>query len=238
MPEYVRVCEPMECDFHRHMPPSVILAHCLSMMQCDFVRSGCGRGVLQKEYGAVWMINSMRIFQYSNICVGDAITYKTFPRIIDGKKYVFYIEIYRGAELILRFDTNFIAVREAERKIIPVRELERHWSGPAYETARTGLVMLVPDCEFTEVGGDTVRVSDCDSNHHMTSAGYLSMACDALGFWNGDPARLMREMQVDFLREVRPGTRLSFRTGAKDGKKYMQGVFPDGSIAFNVCCEF
>ena len=71
MAEYIRVVEPMECDYHRHLPPSAILSHCLSMMQCDFVRDGCGRGVLQQHHGAVWMISSMRIFQYSNICVGQ-----------------------------------------------------------------------------------------------------------------------------------------------------------------------
>ena len=64
-----------------------------SYMQCDFVREGCGRAVIQRDHGAVWMITSMRIIQHSNLRVGDIITYKTYPRIIDGKKYVFYLEI-------------------------------------------------------------------------------------------------------------------------------------------------
>lgn len=238
MAEYIRVVEPMECDYHRHLPPSAILSHCLSVMQCDFVRSGCGRGVLQRHHGAVWMISSMRIFQYSNICVGDTITYKTRPRVIEGKKYVFYLEIFRGAELAVRFDTNFIAVKEAERRIVPVEELECHWSDPPREAVSRNLRPIRPNCEFADAGGDTVRLSDCDSNHHMTSAGYLSMACDALGFWNGDEQRLMGMMQVDFISEIRPGTYVKFESGQADGVKYMRGLKPDGKIAFAAACEF
>lgn len=238
MAEYIRVVEPMECDYYRHMPPSVMLGHCLSYMQCDFVREGCGRAVIQRDHGAVWMITSMRIVQHSNLRVGDIINYKTYPRVIDGKKYVFYLEIYRGSELVAEFDTNFIAVEETRRHIIPVEELEHHWATPSRHTSERGLVRLHPDCEFTESGGDTVRMSDCDSNHHMTSAGYLSLACDALGFWNGGEDRLMKSIQVDFISEIRPGTFVTFLTGEKNGVKYMQGIKPDGKIAFTAACKF
>lgn len=238
MAEYIRVVEPMECDFYRHMPPSVILGHCLSYMQCDFVREGCGRAVIQKDLGAVWMITSMRIIQYSNLVVGDIITYRTYPRVIDGKKYVFYLEIWREGEKIAEFDTNFMAVREKERHIVPAEQLENYWATPSRKTDERCLRRLQIDFELKPAGGDTIRMSDCDSNHHMTSAGYLSLACDALGFWDGNENTLMRKMQVDFLSEVRPGTYISFMTGEKDGVKYMQGVKPDGKIAFSALCEF
>ena len=237
MSEYIRIVEPMECDFYRHMPPSVILSHCLSMMQCDFVRSGIGRGVIQTEHGAVWMISSMAIRQFEKLCVGDMIDYKTYPRIIDGKKYVFRIDIYKGLEKVIEFETNFIAVHETERKIIPVETLERHWSGPALIAERPYMPRLRPNCEFSETGGDRIRMSDCDSNGHMTSAGYLSLACDALGFWNNGE-KLMRFIQVDFLSEVRPGTYVKFETGEADGLKYMRGIKDDGKTAFIACCDF
>ena len=238
MPEYIRSVEPMECDFYRHMPPSVILSHCLSMMQCDFVHSGCGRSVIQKEHGAVWMISSMSIRQHDDLRVGDTICYKTFPRIIDGKKYVFRIEIFREDRLVVEFETNFIAVRERERKIVPVAELEKHWSGPAVLAAEPHLPPLHPGCPFVDAGGDRVRMSDCDSNGHMTSAGYPSMACDALGFWQSGESRRMRFIQVDFLSEIRPGTFVKFETGTENGLKYMRGIKDNEKIAFIACCDF
>lgn len=238
MAEYTRIVEPMECDYYRHMPPSIILAHSLSMMQADFVSCGIGRAVIQSEHGAVWMISSMVIRQFSNLCVGDTINYRTYPRIIDGKKYVFRLDIFRGCEKIVEFETNFIAVREKERKIVPVEELERHWSEKADIAERAYMPRLRPGCVFADAGGDTVRMSDCDSNGHMTSAGYLSMACDALGFWGGEEEKLMRMMQVDFISEVRPGTYVKFETGEENGIKYMRGVKSDGKIAFVAACEF
>jgi len=132
MAEYVRIVEPMECDYYRHMPPSVILSHCLSMMQADFVANGIGRSVIQAEHGAVWMISSMSIRQHKCLRVGDIIKYVTKPRVIDGKKYVFCIDIYRGDEKLVEFETNFMAVEERERKIVPVEELERHWNDRHY----------------------------------------------------------------------------------------------------------
>ena len=238
MAEYIRLVEPMECDYYRHMPPSVILSHCLSMMQCDFVRDGVGRGVIQANHGAVWMISSMRIIQYADLCVGDTITYKTRPRVVEGKKYVFYLEIFRGDELVVRFDTNFIAVREKERKIVSVAELEPHWSKPPREAESRMLRPLRPQCEFRDGGGDTVRLSDCDSNRHMTSAGYLSMACDALGFWSDDGSKRMKMMQVDFISEVRPGSYVKFEVGEENGLKYMRGIKDGDKLAFVACCDF
>lgn len=238
MSEYLSFVEPMECDYYRHMPPSVILGHCLSMMQTDFVKSGIGRAVIQSEHGAVWMISSMSIRQHSSLRVGDNIKYVTHPRIIDGKKYVFAIDIYREGEKVVEFETNFMAVAERERKIVPVSELERHWDGPPQMASQAHLPPLRPQCEFRSAGGDTVRLSDCDSNRHMTSAGYLSLACDALGYWSDGEERQMRFMQVDFRSEVRPGTYVEYEIGEENGLKYMRGIKEDKKIAFIACCDF
>ncbi len=238
MAEYIRIVEPMECDYYRHMPPSVILSHCLSMMQADFVANGIGRAVIQAEHGAVWMISSMSIRQHDCLRVGDIIKYDTYPRMIDGKKYVCRMDIYRGEDKIIEFETNFMAVQEKERKIVPVEELERHWTCPADIAMYRHLPPIKPGCEFREAGGDTVRLSDCDSNRHMTSAAYLSMACDALGYWENGEERQMRFMQVDFRSEVRPGTFVKYEIGEESGLKFMRGIKDGEKIAFIACCDF
>jgi len=237
MAEYERLVEPMECDYYRHMPPSMILSHCLSMMQADFVASGIGRGVIQAEHNAVWMISSMSIRQHDSLRVGDIIKYVTYPRLIDGKKYVFQIDICRGDEKVVEFETNFMAVEETQRKIVSVEELERHWDSPPRIADSSHLPALRPECDFRDAGGDTVRLSDCDSNHHMTSAGYLSLACDALGYW-GETERRMRFMQVDFRSEVRPGTYVKYEIGEENGLKFMRGIKEGEKIAFIACCDF
>jgi len=192
--------------------------------------------VLLSNVGAVWMINSMRIIQYDNLRPADEIVYKTFPRWIDKNRYIIYVEIYRGDELVIRFDTGYIPVHFQERKLVPIEKIEPLFKCPPGEALCARLERLHPDCDFTDCGSDTVRLSDCDSNGHMTSATYPAMACDVLGFFNGDRERIMKMMQVDFHSEVKPGTELSFRAGEKDGLKYMQGLKPDGTVAFTAAC--
>lgn len=238
MSEYSRSVEVMECDFNRHMPPSQILSHCLSITQIDIVRDGCAREILLRELGAVWMISNMRIYQYDNLRPGDMITYRTFPRVIEKNKYIYYVEIYRDGELVIRFDTCYIPVHFEKRKIVPLTEVEPLWNTPPRNAVSRCLTRVRPSCGFTPCGSDTVRLSDCDSNGHMTSAAYLDMACNVLDFWNGDRERLMKMMQVDFHSEVRPGTQISFRIGEEGATRYMQGVKPDGAVAFTASCIF
>lgn len=238
MSEYSRKVEVMECDFNRHMPPSQILSHCLSITQIDIVRDGCSREVILPRLGAVWMISSMRIYQYDNLRPGDEIVYKTFPRVIERNKYIYYVEIYREEKLIVRFDTCYIPVHFEKRKILPLAEVEPLWNVPPRRAVTKDLRKLRPDCTFTDCGSDTVRLSDCDSNGHMTSASYPALACDVLDFFNGDRDRLMQMMQVDFHSEVRPGTEIRFQRGEKDGVRYMRGIKPDGRVAFTAACIF
>ena len=228
----------MECDWYRHMPPSVILSHCLSMMQCDFVNSGIGRTVIRSNHGAVWMISSMSIRQYKSLCVGDTIKYVTYPRIIDGKKYVFRIDIYRDEEMLVEFATNFMAVEESSRKIVPVEVLEQHWTSPPEYAAERYLQSIKPEVEFLDAGGDTVRMSDCDSNGHMTSGAYLSLVCDALGYWGREEGTMMRFMQVDFRSEVHPGDYIKYECCNYEGIKYMRGLKDEDKIAFIAKCDF
>lgn len=238
MSEYSQTVEVMDCDFNRNLPPSQILGHCLSITQIDIVRDGCRRDVLLSRASAVWMISAMRIYQYDNLRPGDRVVYKTFPRVIEGNKYIYYVEIYREGKLVVRFDTCYIPVHFERRKIIPLEEIEPLWSTPPRRAVTKYLTCIRPDCEFTDWGSDTVRLSDCDCNGHMTSTAYAGFACNVLDFWNGDGERLMKMIQVDYRSEVMPGTELSFRRGESGGIKYMQGLKPDGTVAFTAACIF
>ncbi|MBR5224700.1 MAG: hypothetical protein IKV90_03425, partial [Clostridia bacterium] len=64
------------------------------------------------------------------------------------------------------------------------------------------------------------------------------LTCDALDYWSGSEMRYMKEMQVDFASEVRPGTRLSFERGEEDGAHYVRAIKPDGKIAFIAKCVY
>ena len=237
MSEYSRTVYPMECDYNRFLPPSAILRQALDYILEDIKRDGCDRSVIYPKCGAVWMISRMRFYQYRNITAGEVISYHTFPRVIENGHYIFYVEIFCADELVVRFDTVFIPVNAAERKVMSVERLEPLWTAPPRQAQSKYLVRLDMDCEYVKGGKQTVRLSDCDSNRHLTSPGYLALICDELRFWGGEP-QLMEFMQVDYASEVMPGTELSFEVGERGGDRLIRGYKPDGKLAFSSMCRF
>jgi len=238
MSEYTKIVETMECDCYFQLPPKQILEHCLSLTLMDMIADGAGRATLEAKLGAVWMISHMRYYQFCPIGPGDMLTYRTFPRVVEGNRYIYYVEIFLGDTLAIRFDTSYIPVYKAERRVVRLNLLDPLWRTPARTAESRNLRRLRPDCSFVPCGSDTVRLSDCDANGHMTSGAYLSLACNALDFWAGETPRYMQMMQVDFISEVRPGTELHFERGEKDGVRYLRGLKPDGTVAFAVAARF
>ena len=84
MSEYTKMVENMECDLFHLLPPKQILEHCMSMTLIDMKADGCDGDALEAQLGAVWMASHARIFQYAPIGSGDYLTYRTFPRVIEG----------------------------------------------------------------------------------------------------------------------------------------------------------
>ncbi len=238
MSEFTKMVENMECDLYRQLPPKQILEHCMSMTLVDMKADGCDGPALERGLGAVWMASHARIFQYAPIVSGDYLTYRTFPRVIEGNRYIYYVEIRRGDELVVRFDSSYIPVDKKARRVLRIAQVEPLWKTPSRTAESRNLRRLHPDCEFAPCGSDAVRWSDCDVNGHMTSGAYLSMACDALGFWESERPRYIRMLQVDFCSEVRPGTQLSFFRGEVNGLQYLRGVKPDGTVAFIAAAVF
>ena len=237
MSEYKRTVYLMECDYNGYWAPSTILRQTLDYILLDNKRDGCDQRVLQEKLGAVWMISRMRIYQYSQIGEGDELVFHTFPRVIENGHYIMYVEIYRGEELVVRFDSVFIAVYAHERKIVPVDVMEPLWLVPPREAESKYLLRMNMDCDYRPGGVQTVRRSDCDSNRQLTSPGYLSLVCDVLGFWNEDKP-LMRFMQVDYASEILPGTQVHFEVGERDGAKLLRAYKGDGKLSFSAMCEF
>ena len=238
MSEYQFTAGNMECDYFFQLPPKRILERCLDATLTDQHRDGCGLAELKEHFDAVWMISHMRITQSDFINPDDVITIRTTPRMEKRSCYFYYADLFRGEEQVARWECTYIPVYRVGHHILRLNLLEPLWNTPPMETAPSTMHRLRPDCEFVPCGSDTVRRSDCDKNLHMTSGAYLSLTCDALGYWESETPRLMRSIQVDFSSEVYPGTLLQFERGEADGVRYLRGIKPDGVVAFSAACEF
>lgn len=238
MAEYTQRVEIMECDYFYQLPPKQLLEHCLSLTLLDIRRAGCGPEAILERLNAVWMISHMRYTQTAPIWHDDLLTYRSAPLCTERGRYRQHVDILRDGEKLVDFDTAYIPVHREARHILRLSQLEPMWTVPVPACDAPPLLSLRPDCGFVPCGSDTVRLSDCDKNHHMTSGAYLSLVCNALDFWAGETPRFMRFMQVDFSSEVRPGTQLAFSRGEADGLCYVRGSKPDGKAAFTAACVF
>ena len=240
MGEYKKTVEIMECDYHRTLPPRRVLEHAMSAILLEMRAGGADRDRLYAQCGAVWMISHMRFFQSAPIYPEEELSFQISPRIIDGAHYLFKAKVYRGNEVVIRFDTAFIPVDKQARHVMRLSLVEPLWNSPPGTLEMADPIHRLRDvCEFHDCTyRDTVRMSDCDCNHHLTSSAYLSLACNALDFWSGPPERYMKMMQVDYASEVLPGTELRFAVGEADGAKFARGYKPDGKIAFTAKCIF
>lgn len=238
MSEYTKLVETMECDLYRQLPPKQVLEHCMSMTLIDMKADGCDGPALEAGCGAVWMASHARFFQYAPIVPGDLLTFRTFPRVIEGNRYIYYVEVFRGDKMVVRFDSSYIPVHKTERRVLRIAQVEPLWKTPSRTAVSRNLGRLRPDCAFSPCGSAVVRFSDCDINGHMTSGAYFSLVCDALGFWEGEKPRYMRMIQLDFSSEVYPGTPLQFYRGEVNGLLYLRGEKPDGIVAFTAAAVF
>lgn len=238
MSEYIKTVETMENDRFRQLPPKLILEHCLSCILTDMQEDGGSREALYEAAGAVWMLSHVQFTQKSPIVPGDELLLRISPRMEKRSCYLYDAEILRGTETVVVLQATFVPVNKSSRHIVRIGQLTGIWKTPPREARASTMHRLRPDCVFSPCGSDEVRFSDCDCNGHMTSGAYLSLACNALGFWESDVPRFMKMMQVDYSSEVYPGTLLRFEHGELNGVRYVRGVKPDGKIAFTAACEF
>lgn len=238
MTERIRRLTVTDCDYYGNLPPKTLMEECLSTGYSDLCADGLSFAELYNAAGAVWMLAHFHFIQLAPSHPGDRLHFSTRPRYQVNGRYVYQVDADCGDAPRIASECSFIPVRKAERHILrlnAVEQISRHPT-PVNESGRPP--RLRPDCSFTDCGRDTVRLSDTDLNQHMTSGVYFALACNYVGFWEQPDPVYMKEMQVDFLSEVRAGTELCFQRGEANGVRYVRGRKPDGRIAFYAACRF
>ena len=140
-----------------------------------------------------------------------------------------------GGELAAQAQLSFFAVEFYERRILRLSELAHLWNEPAQPGKNMEKAAWRGPME--ELGSCTVRMSDCDSNQHLTSPKYLDFICDQTGFWAGE-TRMMTRLQIDYIKECMTGDHIRLGTIVRDGVYIVQGIHVDGRPCFNARFEY
>lgn len=236
--EYKREIMCLDGDYFRLLPTSELIRTALCYIVDTMADEGCERGELFKVQNAVWMISRIRVEQFSHISVGDELCYRVLNRTPSGNKFLMTTEISRGFERVAVMDSMHIAVEFYKRKILPLDIIDPLWKTSADSDLSRYFSRLDTEGEYTPCGVFQAGKSDCDSNRHLTAPRYVSVACERAGFWDGEEPNLMKMFQIDFLREVRPGDKISLFRRDSGGRRLVRGVKERGVPSFTAMCEF
>lgn len=235
MREFSHEIQPMYTDFHCKAAPSELARIIIGDTVTQMDRDGIPRQRLIDEMHGAWMVDKFSIEQFEPIPYGSELTVKMSPRREKGVRIYYTAEIFCGEGLMARSEISFFAVEYEQRSIIRLRDIADMWSAPALPG--TAMPKAVFRGEMASIALERVRMSDCDSNHHLSSPKYLDFICDATKFWD-DSEKLCRFIQVDYVSECRPGAELNIQMAQAEGKIYVRGAHDDGSTAFDAVCLY
>lgn len=235
MRQYTHSMQPMYTDYYCHAGPGelarMIIGDAVMQMDAD----GIPRQKLIDAKNGAWMVDKFRLEQLRQIGYNDTLTVVLSPRREKGVRIYYTAEVFSVGELAARAQLSFFAVEFTQRRILRLSELQELWLTPAQPGKN--MEKAVWRGEMSPCGSYTVRLSDCDSNRHLSSPKYLEFICDMTGFW-GEGEKLCSLMQVDYVSECRPGEELCFFS-ARDGERvFVRGTHADGSTAFDAVCRY
>lgn len=214
------------------MPPSR-LTQLLVLAGMDRNRvEGGGQTALRAAFGAAWMFRRVLVRQDLPVREGDVLQGYASGRTVTTKTYAVRGEFRRDGALVANCDVVMIPVNLRRRLKLKPAEVET-----LYTTQPANEVSLYPRLEILEPFDypteKQITPADCDANaNHFGSHNYADLICRETGYWDGAP-RVMRALQIDYVKECMPGDRIRLGTAARDGGYIVQGIHADGRPCFN-----
>ncbi len=235
MREYVHSLLPMYTDYYCHASPGELARMMIGDTVMQMEADGIPRQRLIDLKNGAWMVDKFRLEQFAPVEYGEKITVSISPRREKGVRIYYTAEASVNGRPAARAQLSFFAVEFYERRILRLSELKPLWNTPA--EPGQNMEKAVWRGDMHPAGSYTVRMSDCDSNRHLSSPKYLDYICDITGFW-ADGEKLCALMQVDYVSECRPSEELHF-SAAEDGSTvYVRGTHADGDTAFDAVCRY
>ena len=186
-------------------------------------------------HNAVWVLARMHVRFLEMPVRYQDITLETWHK---GICSVFFLRDYRvrdaeGNELIAATSSWAIMEKDERRVLRPdgltdIIPPDPQQPGHAIETPAQKIV--IPRGATLEKAADhPVRYSDVDSNRHVNNTRYTAWAMDCLpDDLTFDHA--LKEIEINFNREARPGETVSLFHAEADGAHYVEGRVADAQV--------
>jgi len=232
---------PYDMDLYSALPPARLIKYCIDATRRAGEDDGLPADRLLREAGGVWMIARLRVNQYSPIRGREVLGIGVHDLGMEKTSFIRDLDITRGdeaahgVELAAQARICYIVVSPTERKILRPGAVLPLW-GENPPRPKEGLTKIHAPGELSELAQTRVRWADCDLNGHFSSSNYADLICEAGGYWANGPA-LMRELQIDFNAELKPGEPVILSAAGDGAYTVMRGVHADGAAGFTARYE-
>lgn len=212
---------------------SALLGHLQEAATQAAEHGGFGREVLLEQHNGFWMMTRVWVRLDRPLHWGEELTVHTWHR--GGKSAVSYrdYDLYVGEEHVGEGVSAWVLAHMETHKLIRLSNVSVMSETDGGELCKNITLSKLRCPEpLTQVDQRPMRYSDTDINGHVNNTRYADFACDALEEEMLRKEQFLREFQIGYLAECRPGEVLTMETGAMEAGHYVCGLDGEGKPRF------
>ena len=233
--EHLKV-QSFEVDLNSRIKPYYIQCHLQEAAYDGSAFCGVGYEVVH-PMGLAWVLNRLHVSFKSLPMWGDEVRIETWSRGQQGPLWHRNYQMFKGEELLLSATSAWTVLDLSTRSLyrgVPPFDPEKHL---AEDTLPFCAKLTVPKhLEMQDAGSHVPLFSEIDTNGHVNNCVYTDWALNSLPF-DYLANREIRDLEVNYYREVHPGQEVSFQIAREEDTWYFRGLH-EGQPCFLVKLEF
>lgn len=178
-----------------------------------------------ERYHCFWMLVRMWYRLDEPLYWNDELTVRTWHRGGKGVSMYRDFDLYRGGKRIGEAVSVWVLADLDTHKLKKLTEVEEFRLTTGGELCKDIKLHRAHMPEgMAPVERRLLHYSDCDVNGHVNNVRYADLACDAIGLDRIGEGKFVSALHISYLKECRPGEKVSLYTGERDGVFCVRGA--------------
>lgn len=220
-----------DVDGHNQCRPSAILGILQESAIQASVALHVSREELLERQNLFWMVVRMWYRLERPLRWNETVRVRTSHR--GGKGAMIYrdFDLFVGDEFVGEAVSLWVLANFSTRKLARISDFEAFTGTTGGELSKTKTLSKLRFDDVQPAGTRALHYSDTDINGHVNNTRYADFACDALMLHERPADAFVREMQIAYLAECKPGESMELFKGEGADGYYVHGSV-DGIMRF------
>lgn len=216
-----------DVDGQNHCRPSAVLGLLQEAATQAAVELNVSREELLDQYNLFWMLARLWYRLERPLHWNETVRIKTWHRGSKGATMYRDFDLFVGGEYVGEAVSAWVLADQTTRRLARLSEIKgfEGTDGGALCKEKTLAKLKAP--ALTPMGKREIHYSDTDINGHVNNTRYADFACDALYLHQRPAGCFVREMQIGYLAECKPGELLTLSVGSDENGSYVFGSGDD-----------